>query len=474
MTTNNQQTPVNGNTPVPPTSPVLVSGLSIWRGTVTEEYLAELKPWSRAYKIYREMSDDPVIGTLAESIKVPLLDAKMTVEPASPADADIEAAEWLEANTIFNERFSWKQHVEEAFSFLNYGWFICDKVLEKDPEDGRLWLADLIPIGHDTLLRWGSLDPHGNVTSFVQQAITEKRIDANGNVLSPGPTIREAPLDRLLHFTFRGSKRNPEGRSLFRALYRPWYFAKNLEVVEAIGAERDVGNVPLIILGEGYYTDTQIQEIKDAASGLRMDEAAYMILPNGTDARPFGAGGKVYDVRTIIRDYHHLIRQRFFMDFVSLGSEQVGTQALAKEVTSFFSLALGAVQAMMVETWTRQLVTWLFRWNINTFPDITGLPTIKWSRPGKINVQGVAQAASSLVSSGLLTITDSTEDYFREQFEFPPISDEERQMAEEQSLAAQQQFVNPQVGGRGNESPPGEVQGGTNNNLNSTGEGSST
>ena len=27
------------------------------------------------------------------------------------------------------------------------------------------------------------------------------------------------------------------------------------------------------------------------------------------------------------------------MDFVSLGSEQVGTQALAKEVTGFFSLA---------------------------------------------------------------------------------------------------------------------------------------
>ena len=150
-------------------------------------------------------------------------------------------------------------------------------------------------------------------------------------------------------------------------MYRPWYFKKNLEVVEAIGAERDVGNVPVARLGEGFITDDDETKLRDALQGLRMDETAYLIVPNGVEVEPFGSGGKVYNVREIIRDYQHVIRQRFFMDFVSMGSEGVGTQALAKEVTGFFSLALGSVQRELLAVWNRQLIPYMFKWNAMHF-----------------------------------------------------------------------------------------------------------
>lgn len=434
--------------PKQPTTPILGTGLSIWHGIVDEEYLVDLKPWSKAYKVFTEMLDDVVIGTLYESVTVPLMDSKFSVTPASDKQPDIDAADWIAQQTILSKMFSWHDHVEESLTFLPYGFSLSEKVLKKQ-EDGLLWLSDLIPIGQDTLFQWGNRDPEGNVTGFIQQ-ITEDTLNI--------PSFRAAPMDKLLHFTFRGHKRNPMGRSLSRGLYRSWYFSKNLQVVEAIGVERDIGNVPVFKLGEGFVSPEDITALKKAAEGLRIDETSYLILPNGVEAAAFGSGGKVYNVREIVRDYHHLIRQRFFMDFVSLGSEGVGTQALAKEVTGFFSLALGSVQRRMMEVWNTQLIPWIFRWNPNAFSGMTELPQISWAKPGKINLQSVSQAISTMVASGVIHTNKALEDHIREVYELPGISDEEVAAAE----ALQQQLLGPQQSGGvgGVPSVPGVIQDG--------------
>lgn len=393
---------------------VLQPGLSIWKGTVSEEYLTELRPWNKAYKVFREMEDDAVIGTLYESVRVPLLDAKFTIEPASSSTLDIEAADFLRINTIDSPLFSWYDHVDEMLDMLAYGWALSEKVLEKGP-NGTLYLTDLMPIGQDTLYKWGNIDNRGNIDAFQQIVYNDSAL----------PKYNVAPIDKLLHYKFRARKRNPMGRSLSRNLYRPWYFKKNLEVVEAIGAERDVGNVPVAELGEGFYTADDMTSLREALEGLRIDETAYLIIPNGTKVQPFGSGGKVYDVRGIIRDYQHLIRQRFFMDFVSLGSEQVGTQALAKEVTGFFSLGLGSVQRQMTEVWNRQLVPWLFKWNLQTFGHLDVLPKIVWSRPGKLNLQSTAQSVSTLIGGQIIHWTPELEHHLRDAFELPAITPSE-------------------------------------------------
>ena len=113
------------------------------------------------------------------------------------------------------------------------------------------------------------------------------------------------------------------------------------------------------------------------------------------------------------------------MDFVSLGSEQVGTQALAKEVTGFFSLALGSIQQQMMEAWNKQLVDYLFQWNHASFSDRTGNPQIRWSKPGKLNIQSLANTVSSLLSSESIHYNNELEHWIREMFEMPEISDAE-------------------------------------------------
>ena len=392
----------NGN--ANPQKITLGPGLSIWKGMVREEYLPALQNWSTAVKIYKEMQDDVVIGALLESIKTPLLSAPFKVRAVSESSEDTAAADFLERN-LFNDSMDmeWFDHVEDMLEFLDFGFALSEKVLEKR-SDGKLWLRSLVPIGQETLYKWGELNELGDVTSFIQRHPVSNQ-------------MAEVPMSKMLHFTFRGRKRNPHGKSLMRSLYRPWFFKKNLEALEAVGVERDVGNAPIAKLGEGFYSPEDINDLKKALAGFRMDEEAYLITPHGVDIVAYGGGSKVYDVRGIIRDWQHLIRQRFFADFLSMGAEQVGTQALAREMTTFFSVALRSIQSRMLAVWNRQLIPWLF--SFNAFK-VDKLPQLAWTLPGQRNLQTLAQAYNTLVSAGLLTPDASIEAQIREEVGLPP------------------------------------------------------
>ena len=131
------------------------------------------------------------------------------------------------------------------------------------------------------------------------------------------------------------------------------------------------------------------------------------------------------------------------MDFVSMGSEGVGTQALAKEVTGFFSLALGSVQRELLAVWNRQLVPYMFKWNSMHFGDLEALPQITWNKPGKINVQSIAQSVSTLVGGEIIHWNKELEDHIREQFELPAISEDQIADEEQHQLDVQAQMIGP-------------------------------
>ena len=381
----------------------LVPGLSVWGGTINEEYLPALKPWSRAVKIYKGMQDDAVVGALLESIQTPLMSSEFEVIAAGDTAEDKRAKKFVEDNMHTMPKLTWREHVQDMIEFLDFGWAIAEKTLEKRA-DGRLYLRSLTPIGQETLFQWGKFDKYGDVESFMQR--------------DPDGKIREVKMDKLVHFVWKGRKKDPMGKSLLRGIYRPYYFKNNLEALEAIGAERDVGNAPVATLGEGHYTDAQITALKAALAGFRLDEAMYVILPNGIELAAYGGGNKVYDVRTIIRDYQHLIRQRFFASFLSMGSSERGTQALARELTTFFGEALRSIQIAMTETWNADLVPYLFKWN--RWEPANGIPKIEWIRPGRRSVQMFAQALSTFVGADVLTTDDEIEDHIRKDLGLPP------------------------------------------------------
>jgi hypothetical protein len=400
-----------GKEPVtPPTNVYLGTGLKQRWGLIDEQYLKELNNWSTAVKIYSEMRNHPVVGGVLEAIKSPLLAAPFEVHAASDSTEDKQAAAFLAKNIFEMPDMEWTEHVEEMLSLLDYGFAISEKVAFRSLIDNQYYLRTLMPVGQDTLDHWADPDELGNTKGFFQ-------LDPNSYKIS------FAPSDKLLHFTYRARKRNPQGESILNSIYIPWYFSKNLEILEAIGVERDVGNFLRFILGPQYLSQTQIDELKTALEGMRIDETSYLILPNGSEVAPIGAGGKVHNVRDAIRDWHHLMRQRLFSDFLALGGGQQGTQSLAKELGSFFSLSLRSTQEKMLAVWNRQLVPWIFRWNGYL---LDRYPRIEWGKPGAFSLQSLAQAMNTLIGAKILSVDLGVENQIRQELGLPPITEDQR------------------------------------------------
>ena len=423
-------------TPVsPPSSNIAVgkislrTGLPVWRGVVWDEYRDELRSWPTAVKRYKEMQDDAVIGAVLEAIKAPLMATSFEIQPVSDKDDDQNAAEFLRKALFEMPEMEWYEHVEEMLEMLDFGWAISEKVTYKH-ESGFIMPALLLPVGQETLDRWGDFDKLGNPTSFIQR--------------TPEGKTLQAPMSKLLHFTWRSRKRSPLGKSILRSVYRPYLYVKNLESIEGIGAERDVGNTPVATLGSGAYTDQQIKDLEDGLKGLRVDETGYLIVPYGVEINPLGSGGKIWPVRQIIQQWQHLIRQRMFVDFIALGSGASGSRALATELTSMFALSLRSIQNKMLAVWNRQLIPWIFEIN-GVSKQIKKYPKLEWQKPGNKSIMAIAQSVNTLVGADLITPDPNLEHHIREELSLPPITPEERERIRETAKAEQLALTAPET-----------------------------
>lgn len=380
-------------------------GLSMWAGYMGEEYFAELKPWAKEAKFILEARDETTISTMLDAVKMPMIKAEIGVEPASDDAADVAAADFLLKNLNQMYRQSLRKWLTDTLESIEFGFALSEIVLEKR-SDGRIWIRNLEPRGQETLRRWGVLDQQhpDTVTDFIQ-----------GGWRGGAPRREVAiPLDKCLHTTLRGRKGNPQGKSFLRSLYIPFKYMKNYRALEGIGIERDIGGTPMLNLpeGVGLIDNPEMAEIKKQMEGLRNDKSLYVILPFGMDVKPY-QGSKQLKIRAIIEAYEKQILMRMFAQFLTLGMQNVGTQALVEGSQDFFTLALESIQDEIMEQVNYQLVPYLFRFN--NFPGTTGLPKVTWAKPGKMDVAAVLEMFSKGAVAKIFTPTRDDEQKLRDE-----------------------------------------------------------
>jgi hypothetical protein len=404
----NQEKGKNAN----PTTVIGVKGLKVLSGRVYEEYQTAMKSWTNESKVYIEMSDDVIVGTLLDAIKLPLLASKVDVQPGGEGnDQDKEAADWLNDNLNNMVGQEFHSHIEDALECLNFGFAISEITLEKR-SDGRLWLKNLDPRGQETLYEW-KFNPE-------ERDVVETFVQSDPDSYNTIPI----PLSKCVHIAYRGRKGNPQGRSLLRSIFRPWKFCKYLEDLEGIGIERDIGGMPIASLKDANLSTDDIETLKTTLKSLRKDEEMYLIEPEGVTIRAYGGGNKIYDVAAVIERKQKEILGRMFAQFLKLGMDKVGTQALVKGFQDFFTLGLEAVQRYLVDAWNQQLVPYLFKFN--AWQGLTGLPTITWAAPGKADVSSIVNYLNIAVGAKLFTPTDLDEDWLRTLADAPELPEEEK------------------------------------------------
>ena len=190
------------------------------------------------------------------------------------------------------------------------------------------------------------------------------------------------PMSKALLFRTKSRKDNPEGRSILRNAYRPWYFKRRIQEIEGIGIERDLAGLPVMHAPEGldiWDPDNQDAlrirtELESMVRRIRRDEMEGVVLPHGFELELLSSGGtRQFDTNAVINRYDTRIAMTVLADFIFLGHQQNGSWALSSDKTELFAMACGAFLDIICETFNSQGIPALIDINGDHFKGITAV-----------------------------------------------------------------------------------------------------
>jgi hypothetical protein len=414
------------------------TGLRAYGGYVREEFLPALVG-RQGVTVYREMLDNsPIIGALMFAIQGAMRKVEWRTEPANDTPAAAEAAEF--ADSLRSDMSTtWEEFIVEALSMLGYGYSfheICYKRRAGNQpfggakpsskyKDGAIGWARLPVRSQDTVLKW-FFSPNGEILGMTQQPWF-------------GPIV-DIPMEKGLLFRPSQYKNSPEGRSILRSAYRPFYFVKRLEEGEAIYIERMSGNVvvrvPTALLEQAAGGDVKalaaLNVYKQIAVNSRRDEQMGLLLPSDTFAGANGPstvpmfgyeyvvpqGGRAgTDANTPIVRHKLDILTSVLCDFIQMGHTARGAQNLAETKVDLFLNA--------IEAWLNSVAAVLNQdalgriWALNGF-DRDLMPRYVPDLAQQVDLDVFSNIILRLSQSGVKLFPDEDlEAYSRDVFGFP-------------------------------------------------------
>ena len=367
------------------------SGLRISGGRIDEEFVLAWKQ-SQKYRTIREMLVDPMISRSLWTFELLVRSAEWNFQASSEDNEALEAAEFANSVLFSDQSHSWDEVLSNHMSMIPWGFAYHELVWKRrlgqrnrqDPGmnskfmDGRWGLRKTAFRGQNTLWEW-DLDRGGNVRSMIQM----------DTYASPSRGSVVLPIEHCLLFRLSNYRNSPEGRSLLRAAYIPWYHKKNIATLQGIGIERDLAGLPFIRVPTELITSTEAnivamrQEYERMGRNIRRDEQAYVMLPSQRDEHgqylydfsllsSQGSTGRI-DTQPIIDNYNKEMLIGLMTDVVLIGHEQVGSLALHSSATQLLSYGLGGVMDSICEVYNRHFMPRLWS-NNGLHPDI--MPTL--------------------------------------------------------------------------------------------------
>jgi len=421
-----------------------LSGLARSGQYVYEEFLPQLQN-EKAHKVYREMRDnDPVIGGVMYAIDMLLRGVTWRMEPASEEEKDQEVADFVQ-DCLSDMSITWADTISEIATMLPFGWSYFEVVYKKRDgkkkdgssskyTDGKVGWRKFAPRAQESWDGW-EFDDDGGLAGMWQR---------------PYPDFNRyfIPIEKALLFRTVSAKTNPEGRSVLRNAYRPWYFKKRIEEIEGVGIERDLAGLPVAYVDPAILradaTDDQkamLAMIKKLVINVRRDRQEGVVFPriyddNGNLMYEFqllNAGGtRQFSTDAVISRYNQQIAMTVLADFILLGHEKVGSFALSSDKTSLFSAALGTYLDSIAEVFNRYAIPKLIE--INGW-DTEQLPTLVHGDIEKPDLAALGSYITSLAQAGAPLFPDEKlTEYLREAASLPVNAEVGEQQADEEGM----------------------------------------
>lgn len=416
-----------------PMGEIGVTGLRQIGGRIDEEFHKNLQG-DRAVEVYTEMIyNSPTVRGVLFAIEMLMRQVKWRVDAPENVEAD-ESVEFLE-QCRNDMSFTWEDTIAEVLSMLPYGWSYHEIVYKRrtgpDPlspgshsqyDDGKIGWRKLPIRAQPTRLRW-EMDKQGGIAGMWQQD------------LMAGQAPVFIPIEKALLFRANMHKNNPEGLSVLRAAYRPWYYSTRMEEIEAIGVERDLTGYPVAKIPGDHITGNTatFQAWKKAIRNMRRNEQEGLIIPSEVDettkmplydvALLTTPGQRTIDTDPIIQRYEKRIAMTMLADFLFLGQDKVGSYALSGNKMSLFGVALSAWADEIAAVFNRHAVPRLMA--LNGFP-LEAMPRICHEPIEVLDLSILADVIGKLTTAGMPLFPDpKVENVLRKLLDLPEMTEEE-------------------------------------------------
>jgi hypothetical protein len=408
-------------------SSIGVTGLRAFGGYVQEEFDKNLRGLN-GHRVYREMSDnDPVVGAIVFAITMLIRQAKWTVQEADDSPESEDAKEFVEQ--VMDDMSSpWGSVITEVCSMFVYGFAPMEIIWKKrngpdakDGEgrsafdDGKIGIRSLALRAQNTIPKWEIDVEDGSIDGVYQQPWS------GGMVF--------IPIEKLLLFRTTEERGNPEGRSILRTSYRPWYFKKRIEEIEAIGVERDLAGLPIAYIPPNYLSQgadaidkAVAAEYKRLIRSIKRDTHEGLVLPSTRDSNGnlmfeiqllSTGGSRQLDTNKVIERYNTAIAASVLADFIMLGQgRSSGSHALSSSKVDVFTTAITAFIDCIADVFNRHLLPRLFQLN---GMDLEFMPKITAGDLARPDLAGLGDFIQKLTAAGAPMFPDrELENHLRE------------------------------------------------------------
>jgi len=428
------------------------SGLRRFGGYVNDDFDPQLNGF-KAAAAYDEMRrNDPDVAAVLSAIEYLIHSVDWTVVPGGNTQADIDAANFLR-ECMEDMDMSWHDLISDVCSMFPFGWAYFEIIwkqrnglsphadeMESQYDDGRIGWGKVALRGQESLDRWEFAD-NGDIKGMYQRVLWSP--------VTPQQSIPKLiPIEKCALFRVKREKNNPEGWSILRPAYRPYFIKKNIEEIEVQGAEKDmVGTLVIRMPANGTSDDREVAltMLEDYHSG----DQTGLLLPRTVNDPTLleldwsaelmkSPGSKMVDTDKIINRCSVMITRTSLAQFLTLGQNRAGgSRALGESMMDLFQVSVNGHLDNIEGTINRSMVRPLFK--LNAFSGMTKLPQLQHANTGEMTMKDFFDSITKLHDTGFPLNDPDAINVVRKKLGLPQLDQDylqQRQEIEEQAALA--------------------------------------